>query len=104
MRKPDLDHLEHIKLLLPVPPAGALSRRSVLRTVEMKSHRMTNWALSAAVGLALSSTASASAKDDEAVATAQRQLLDKYCITCHNYTDYAGKLEFEIYDPAAPQE
>ena len=56
----------------------------------MKSHRMINWALSAAVGLALSSTASASAADDEAVATAQHQLLDKYCIVCHNYTDNAG--------------
>ena len=28
--------------------------------------------------------------------TAQRELLDKYCITCHNYTDYAGGLEFEL--------
>jgi hypothetical protein len=65
---------------------------------------MINWALSAAVGLALSSTASASAADDDAVATAQHQLLDKYCIVCHNYTDNAGGLEFEIYDPATPQD
>src|SRR5690242_16163098 len=70
----------------------------------MKSHRMTNWTLVAAVGgSVLLSPASASA-DDDATTSAQRALLDKYCITCHNYTDYAGGIEFEIFDPTTPQE
>ncbi|HTB68008.1 MAG TPA: DUF1592 domain-containing protein, partial [Steroidobacteraceae bacterium] len=47
----------------------------------------------------------ASAGGNEAVVTAhQRQLLDKYCVVCHNYTDYKGGLEFEAYDPATPQD
>jgi hypothetical protein len=36
--------------------------------------------------------------------TAQRQLLDKYCMDCHNYTDNAGGLEFETYDPNNPMD
>jgi uncharacterized protein DUF1592/uncharacterized protein DUF1588/uncharacterized protein DUF1587/uncharacterized protein DUF1585/uncharacterized protein DUF1595 len=35
---------------------------------------------------------------------AQRDLLDKYCMKCHNYEDYAGGVEFEIYDPGAADE
>jgi hypothetical protein len=31
----------------------------------------------------------------------QSGLVDKYCLDCHNYTDYAGGVEFEIFDPAA---
>ena len=70
----------------------------------MKSYRMTNWSLIAAVGgTVLLSPAGASA-EDEAATSAQRALLDKYCITCHNYTDYAGGLEFEVYDPSSPQD
>jgi hypothetical protein len=67
---------------------------------------MTNWSLIAAVGGGvLLMPLIASAADDEAVATVhQRQLLDKYCIVCHNYTDYTGGLEFEAYDPANPQD
>jgi hypothetical protein len=34
----------------------------------------------------------------------QRALLDKYCMDCHNYTDYAGGVEFEIFDPATAHE
>lgn len=34
----------------------------------------------------------------------QRELIDKYCIKCHNYSDYAGGVEFEIYDPGAANE
>ncbi len=30
---------------------------------------------------------------------AQRQLIDKYCMDCHNYSDYAGGVEFEVFDP-----
>jgi hypothetical protein len=36
--------------------------------------------------------------------TAQQELLDKYCLTCHNYSDYAGGVEFEVFDPANPHE
>ena len=36
--------------------------------------------------------------------TAQRDLLDKYCLGCHNYSDYAGGLEFEIFDPGSAHE
>jgi hypothetical protein len=35
---------------------------------------------------------------------AQRQLIDKYCMDCHNYSDYAGGVEFEVFDPAAAHE
>ncbi|HUK00836.1 MAG TPA: DUF1592 domain-containing protein [Steroidobacteraceae bacterium] len=31
--------------------------------------------------------------------SAQRHLLDQYCIGCHNYTDNAGGVEFEVFDP-----
>src|SRR5689334_13022098 len=34
----------------------------------------------------------------------QRDLLDKYCMKCHNYEDYAGGVEFEIYNPGAADE
>ncbi|MEJ0039646.1 MAG: DUF1592 domain-containing protein [Gammaproteobacteria bacterium] len=75
----------------------------------MKSQRTTHGSLvgsliAAVGGSVLLAPLTASAGDDEAVATAQRELLDKYCITCHNYTDNAGGLEFEVYDPAAPQD
>jgi hypothetical protein len=66
---------------------------------------MTNRSLIAAVGgCALLMPFIASAGGDEALATAQRQLLGKYCIVCHNYTDYAGGVDFEAYDPATPQD
>jgi len=32
--------------------------------------------------------------------TAQRDMLDKYCMGCHNYSDYAGGVEFEVFEPA----
>ena len=83
----------------------------------MTSKRMTNWLSIAAVGgsvLLTPFTALAGghepaeterlAREPPAGETAQHKLLDKYCIVCHNYTDNAGGLEFEIYDPAAPQD
>jgi hypothetical protein len=36
--------------------------------------------------------------------TAQRDLIDKYCMDCHNYIDYAGGVEFEVFDPANAHE
>jgi len=66
---------------------------------------MTNRPLIAAVGgCVLLMPFIASAGGDEALATAQRQLLGKYCIVCHNYSDYAGGVDFESYDPATPQD
>jgi uncharacterized protein DUF1592/uncharacterized protein DUF1588/uncharacterized protein DUF1587/uncharacterized protein DUF1585/uncharacterized protein DUF1595 len=35
---------------------------------------------------------------------AQRDLIDKYCMDCHNYADYAGGVEFEVFDPANAHE
>ena len=35
---------------------------------------------------------------------AQRELIDKYCMKCHNFADSAGGLEFELFDPENPQE
>jgi mono/diheme cytochrome c family protein len=71
----------------------------------MNLQRMTTWSLIAAVGgSVLLMPLIAAAADDDKVGTAQRQLLDKYCIVCHNYTDYAGGVEFETYDPTAPQD
>src|ERR1700761_8626150 len=70
----------------------------------MKSQRMKTWLPMAAVGgSVLLMPLIASARDDAAV-VAQRQLLDKYCIVCHNNEDYAGRIDFEAYDPANPQD
>ena len=71
----------------------------------MTSKRMTNWLLIAAVGgSVLLAPLTALAAEHEAAETVQHKLLDKYCVVCHNYTDYAGGLEFEAYDPATPQD
>jgi hypothetical protein len=32
---------------------------------------------------------------------AQRDLIDRYCLKCHNFTDYAGGVEFELFDPGS---
>jgi uncharacterized protein DUF1592/uncharacterized protein DUF1588/uncharacterized protein DUF1587/uncharacterized protein DUF1585/uncharacterized protein DUF1595 len=37
-------------------------------------------------------------------AAAQRELIDQYCMKCHNYTDYAGGVEFEVFDPGTAWE
>jgi hypothetical protein len=48
------------------------------------------------VGLTLRVAAAA----DTLPPAAQRDLIDKYCMDCHNYVDYAGGVEFEVFDPA----
>ena len=35
---------------------------------------------------------------------AQQQVVQRYCAVCHNYEDYAGGVEFEIFDPANAHE
>jgi hypothetical protein len=66
---------------------------------------MSNRSLITAVGgCALLMPLIAAAGGDKAAGTAQIQLLNKYCIVCHNYTDYAGGLDFEVFNPAAPQD
>jgi hypothetical protein len=35
---------------------------------------------------------------------AQRDLIEKYCLDCHNFADYAGGIEFEVFDPGAAHE
>jgi hypothetical protein len=35
---------------------------------------------------------------------AARDLIDKYCVDCHNPNDYKGGLELEIFDPSAAHE
>ena len=35
---------------------------------------------------------------------AQRDLIDQYCLKCHNFTDYAGGVEFEVFDPGNAHE
>jgi Protein of unknown function (DUF1592)/Protein of unknown function (DUF1588)/Protein of unknown function (DUF1587)/Protein of unknown function (DUF1585)/Protein of unknown function (DUF1595) len=35
---------------------------------------------------------------------AQRELIDRYCMKCHNFTDYAGGIEFEVFDPGSAYE
>ena len=35
---------------------------------------------------------------------AQRDLIDRYCMDCHNYSDYAGGVEFEVFDPGEAHE
>jgi hypothetical protein len=41
---------------------------------------------------------------DAMPATRQLELIDQYCVKCHNYTDYAGGVEFEVFDPGNPHE
>ncbi|HEY6922778.1 MAG TPA: DUF1592 domain-containing protein, partial [Steroidobacteraceae bacterium] len=41
---------------------------------------------------------------DTLAPTAQREIIDKYCMDCHNYVDYAGGVEFEVFDPANAHE
>jgi hypothetical protein len=35
---------------------------------------------------------------------AQLELLDQYCLKCHNFTDYAGGVELEVFDPGNPHD
>lgn len=35
---------------------------------------------------------------------AQQHLLQQYCVVCHNYEDYAGGVEFEVFDPGKAHE
>lgn len=35
---------------------------------------------------------------------AEQHLLDEYCRVCHNYVDYAGGVEFEVFDPGKAHE
>ncbi|HEY1899457.1 MAG TPA: DUF1592 domain-containing protein [Steroidobacteraceae bacterium] len=35
---------------------------------------------------------------------AQQHILQQYCRVCHNYDDYAGGVEFEVYDPGNAHE
>ena len=70
----------------------------------MKPQRMTIGSLVAAVGSGVFLLPASAAAGDPAPGAEQHELLDKYCLTCHNYTDNAGGLEFELYDPENPQE
>jgi hypothetical protein len=35
---------------------------------------------------------------------AQQQLVQQYCSVCHNYEDYTGGVEFEVFDPSKAHE
>src|ERR1700761_1915070 len=56
--------------------------------------QMKSWLI--ATGLLVATSASAA---ETMTPLAQRALLDKYCMDCHNYTDYVGGVEFELFDP-----
>ena len=65
----------------------------------------------ASLGAAALLVSAAAIADSAALATAgamppdaQRELIDKYCLKCHNFTDYAGGLEFEVFDPGSAHE
>ena len=72
------------------------------------SPRSNSWSLLAALGgsvLLVPLTlppSTASAGEPASGPSAQRDLLDKYCLTCHNYTDFKGGLELELFDPEHP--
>ncbi len=55
------------------------------------------------VGVALTSHAATAAEDMTAADPdhAQAGLIEQYCVKCHNYEDYAGGVEFEVFDPDA---
>jgi hypothetical protein len=58
-------------------------------------------ALLCLAGAALSARAAdAEAESNTTSTAAPRDLLDQYCLECHNYTDYKGGLDFEVFDPA----
>jgi hypothetical protein len=41
---------------------------------------------------------------DTLAPAAERELIDKYCMDCHNYVDYAGGVEFEVFNPGDAHE
>jgi hypothetical protein len=64
----------------------------------------TSWSigtLSLAGAWAAGSLAIAADAADSMPPTRQRELIDKYCMECHNYADYAGGFELELFDPTA---
>ena len=63
------------------------------------NHRSTLWPL---LGALLPSALAVAAP--QMTVEAQRGLLNDYCLKCHNYTDYAGGVEFEIFDPGNPHD
>jgi hypothetical protein len=63
---------------------------------------MTPWSLVAALGGSVLLTPAIAAAGELTGQSAQSELLDKYCLTCHNYTDYKGGLELELFDPEHP--
>ncbi len=56
----------------------------------------------AAMSLAADAALRATRDAQDSIPQRQRELLEKYCLNCHNYTDYAGGVEFELFDPADP--
>ena len=67
------------------------------------SNRSTNWTLLTALGGSVFLLpGSATAGEPATGPNAQRELLDKYCLNCHNYTDFKGGLELELFDPEHP--
>jgi uncharacterized protein DUF1592/uncharacterized protein DUF1588/uncharacterized protein DUF1587/uncharacterized protein DUF1585/uncharacterized protein DUF1595 len=70
----------------------------------MTSHRTTNWSLVAALGGSVLLLPASASAGDPAPGVEYRELLDKFCMDCHNYTEFAGKVEFEVYDPENPQD
>jgi hypothetical protein len=56
------------------------------------------------LGAALVCGGSLALAADPMPAAAERALIDKYCMDCHNYSDYAGGVEFEIFDPGNAHE
>jgi hypothetical protein len=66
--------------------------------MQMKSRMLI---VGSALAAAVASVASAA---ENMPPPAQRAILDKYCMDCHNYTDYAGGVEFELFDPGKAHE
>ncbi len=57
-------------------------------------------ALPAAVAIPFCAAAAA----PELPVAAQQHVVQQYCSDCHNYEDYAGGVEFEVFDPAKAHE
>lgn len=57
------------------------------------------WALAAAVAPVRLLAAPATL-----TAAPQQRLVQQYCIGCHNYDDYAGGVEFEVFDATKAHE
>jgi hypothetical protein len=70
----------------------------------MQINQLATVSLRAVLGVALVCGGAAALAAGTMPPATERALIDKYCMDCHNYSDYAGGVEFEIFDPGNAHE